>query len=121
MASVTWDFGSTGFRVAIRTRDGNESILSGTNPVDELSIDFTNPPNAVATSTDSDANPISRMLATPGTMVITTMPVDISASLSFRDDDGFIDASWRVGPYSISGKGKGKGLGKSTTVVPVRR
>ena len=120
MATISWEFGANGFRVAITSRDGGESVISGTHAVDELSLDFTTPPNAVATSTDTDANPISRMLATPGTMVITTIPVDISASLSFRDEDSFIDASWRVGPYTISGKGKGKGLGKNTTIVPRR-
>ena len=121
MASISWDFGSHGFRVAISCRDGGESVLSGANPVDELSINFNTPPNTVATTTDAHSTPISRVSAVPGTVIITNLPIDIDASLSFRDEDSFIDVSWRVGLYSISGKGKGKGLGKSTTIAPTPR
>ena len=120
MASISWDFGSTGFRVAITCRDGGESVISGSNAVDELSLNFSTPQNSVATTPDANATPISQVLAAPGTMIITNLPIDIEASLSVRDEDSFIDASWRVGPYSISGKGKGKGLGKNTTIVPQR-
>ena len=95
--------------------------MSGSNPVDELSLNFSTPQNTVATTTDVHATPISRVNAAPGTVLITNLPIDIEASLSFRDEDSFIDASWRVGPYSISGKGKGMGLGKSTTIVPTPR
>ena len=120
MATISWDFSGNGFRVAVQTRDGGESVLSGSNPVDELSLNFGTPQNSVATTTDAHATPISRINAAPGSMIITNLPVDIELSLSFRDEDSFIDASWRVGPYSISGKGKGKGLGKNTTIVPQR-
>ena len=120
MASITWDFGPTGFSVVVRSRDGGQSSVTGTNAVDELCVTLSTPSNAVATSTGTDSTPISRMLATPGTTIITSMAVDVDVSMSFRDDDGYLDASWRVGPYSISGKGKGKGLGKNTTIVPQR-
>ena len=121
MASISLDFGSHGFRVAISSKDGGKILLSGANPVDELSINFNTPANSTATTTDANSTPISRANAAPGTVLVTHLPIDIDASLSFRDEDSCIAASWRVGPYTISGKGKGKGLGKSTTIVPTPR
>ena len=62
--------------------------------------------------------PIIATPLVPGSVVFNVAPIDIGASFSFANDDGFVDAWWTVSRDGLKGKGKGKGLGKSTTVVP---
>ena len=137
MAKVQWQFGPSSFYVKVSAQDGTESEISGDKGVDEMNISFTTPApvttgttGASATTThlpasshapfnpNAQTTPIITTPLVPGSVVFNVAPIDIGASFSFADDDGFVDAWWTVSRDGMKGKGKGKGLGKSTTVVP---
>ena len=135
MATVSWQFGPSSFYVKVSAQDGTSSELSGDKGVDEMSLSFMTTPPPVATSFMTTPHvatgaastgappplittPIITAPLVPGSVIFDVAPIDISASFSFAEDDGYVDAYWTVSRDGLRGKGAGKGLGKSTPVVP---
>ena len=109
MASVSWVFGATGFRVNVASLGfGNKSELNGDLPTTGVTISFSRlnnggpVPSAIAT--DSQGN----------TTRVDVCPLAVRAVVTFVDD-GHLDAHWTVTRDAVTGKGTGKGLGKNTT------
>ena len=124
MATVKWDFGPSSFYVKVSAQDGTASEISGDKGVDEMHITFSTPAPVTtgAASTGAAAPSITTPIITtplvPGSVIFDVAPIDIGASFSFAEDEGYVDSYWTVSRDGLRGKGKGKGLGKSTTVVP---
>ena len=145
MANVQWQFGPPSFYVKVSAQNGTDNEISGDRAVDEMNISFMTaapitsgsasttggsastsatpaavtalPANAHA-PLNPNATPIITTPLVPGTVIFNVLPIEITASFCFAEDDGFVDAWWHVSREGLRGKGTGKGLGKSTTVVP---
>ena len=132
MATVTWQFSSTNFHLKVRASDGTESEVYGDKGVDEMHLSFSPVQGAATTTATTTAaastgaassaqvayTPMDVTAEVPGTTHVNVEPVDITAYMSFANEDGFVDAWWRASRDGLKGKGKGKGVGKTTTTSP---
>ena len=108
MATVSWVFGATGFRVQVASLEfANESELHGDMQTSDITLSFMRLNGAPVSSTvltDSQGN----------TTRVDVCPLAIRATVTFVDD-GNLDAHWTVIRDGVTGKGTGKCLGKNTT------
>ena len=109
MATVSWVFGSGGFRVQVAAHGcQQETELNGDLPTSDITLSFTRLNNGGLVPSTTTIDPSGN------TTTVAISPIAVRAVVNFADE-GHLDAHWIVTRDGVTGKGSGKGIGKTVT------